>query len=116
MMSPEHIKRLGIVIDNLPDGAMGHVSSTRLGMLSLQRNGLAIGARRTFHYEGAGSHGTHPGRYIAFGKIVIADYLKSGEGLPHHLAAVFLLKKPPVQQHFHFSRTSRFHSRFTRFH
>lgn len=73
MMGPVHIKCLSIAIDNLPDSAVGHVSSAWFGMLSLQRDGLAIGARRTFHDEDTGAHGTHPGCDVALEKIVVAD-------------------------------------------
>ncbi len=116
MVSSIHVKCLSVVVHNLPDGAMRHVSSSRFSVLPRQSDGLSIRASRAFHHKDPGAHGTHPGRYIALEKVVVAGYLKSGEGLSHHLAGEVLLEEAPVQQYLHFSGTGRLHGRLVGFH
>ena len=96
VVSPVHVKRLGILVDNLPYRPMRHLSAARLIMLSLQCNRLAIGACRTFHQKYPCAHGIDPGCDVFFPNIVVSVDSNSGEGLAHHLAGEFLLEKTPV--------------------
>ena len=81
-MSPVHVERLGIVIHDLPDSPMLHVSTARFGVPALQGDGLAVWARRAYHHEDPGAHGRHPARHILLEHVVICRNLDPGEWLP----------------------------------
>src|SRR5207249_7514537 len=113
---PVHVKGLGLVVHDLPYGAMRHPAATWFRIRAFQRDGLAVGTRRAFHHEDPRAHRIHPGRHVLLGHVVIGVDADSREGLPHHLGVVFLVEKTPVQQHLHLGGAGRFRRRLARLH
>src|SRR5262245_17658459 len=56
LVSPVHVKRLGITVHNLPYRAVCHVPSARFIVPALQSDGLAVRARCPLHLKDPGAH------------------------------------------------------------
>src|SRR6478736_264674 len=111
-----HVERLTVVVNDLPDGTRRHLASIRLRVRAVERDGLSIGARRSFHDKEAGAHRIHPDRPVLLRHVVVGIDADSRKWLAHHLAVVFLVEETPVEQHLHFGRAGGFRRRLARFH